>query len=145
VIFFLQTFTPCLPTVKKWFKNVYRIETTIKSDINVSITHPFLQGYFLVLFCSLPSRGKAIAPCGSVTDTQCVSHSATSLFGKVRYKRNPDDTVVLNELDVLCCTQLEDAVVVVQIVHSAAQSRRFLSRNCTNPPKTQRDSAIENL
>jgi hypothetical protein len=48
VIFVLQTFTPCLPTVKKWFKNahsdVYRIETTIKYDINVSITPPFLQG-----------------------------------------------------------------------------------------------------
>jgi hypothetical protein len=47
VVFILQTFTPCLPTVKKWFKkrhsDVYRIETTIKHDINVSITPLFLQ------------------------------------------------------------------------------------------------------
>jgi hypothetical protein len=46
VVFILQTFMPCLPTVKKRFKNatatsIYRIETTIKHDINVSITPPF--------------------------------------------------------------------------------------------------------
>jgi hypothetical protein len=44
VVFLLKTFTPCLQTVKKWFKkrhsDVYRIETTIKHDINVSITPP---------------------------------------------------------------------------------------------------------
>jgi hypothetical protein len=42
--FILQTFTPCLPTVQKRHSDVYRIETTIKHDINVSITPPFLQG-----------------------------------------------------------------------------------------------------
>jgi hypothetical protein len=31
--------------VKKPHSDVYRIETTIRSDINVSITPPFLQGY----------------------------------------------------------------------------------------------------
>jgi hypothetical protein len=44
----METFTPCLPTVKKGFKNAYRIETTIKHDINVSITPPFLQQYVRV-------------------------------------------------------------------------------------------------
>jgi hypothetical protein len=33
VVFILQTFTPCLPTVKKWF----RIETTIKHDITCTV------------------------------------------------------------------------------------------------------------
>jgi hypothetical protein len=49
VVFILQTFTPCLPNgqnrVQKRHSDVDRIETTIKHDINVSITPTFLQGY----------------------------------------------------------------------------------------------------
>jgi hypothetical protein len=46
VVFLLKTFTPCLPKmVHKRHSDVYRIETTIKHDRNVSITPPFLQGY----------------------------------------------------------------------------------------------------
>jgi hypothetical protein len=53
---------------------------------------PYILHIWCYVFCSVPSRGKVTAPCGSVTDTQCVSHSATSLLG--RYANYPDDTVV---------------------------------------------------
>jgi hypothetical protein len=40
--------------VQKRHSDVYRIETTIKSDINVSITPPFLQGWLPIEL--LPSQ-----------------------------------------------------------------------------------------
>jgi hypothetical protein len=50
VVFILQTFSYAVSAngqkmVQKCHSDVYRIETTIKHDINVSITPPFLQGY----------------------------------------------------------------------------------------------------
>jgi hypothetical protein len=53
VVFILQTFTPCLPTVRKRHSDVYRIETTIKRDINVSITPPFYKVVSLELSLAL--------------------------------------------------------------------------------------------
>jgi hypothetical protein len=50
---------------------------------------------------------------------------------------------VVNELDVYRGSLLEDAVVVVQIVVSAVQSRTLLSRYCTYPCMASRDSKRE--
>jgi hypothetical protein len=42
--------------VQKRHSDVYRIETTIKHDINVSITPPFLQGYLGWKFANETAR-----------------------------------------------------------------------------------------
>jgi hypothetical protein len=58
VVFILQTFTPCLPTVQKRHSDVYIIETTIKHDINVSITPLFYKGRYSIPLSVGRIRGK---------------------------------------------------------------------------------------
>jgi hypothetical protein len=56
--------------VSKRHSDVYRIETTMKSDINVSITPPFLQGYVCIILKIL------LHSSGIKTESESVSEMA---------------------------------------------------------------------